>query len=319
MSRQQHRLAHVLTGTVPRGPMAAADATAAAAARVPRRVGLLGLGAIGEVVAKALLRQPGAVGCPPQGESPEPAGVEGAALCAILVSDTAKHAGKPWLPAGVVLTADPEAFFAAAPEVIVEAAGQPTVRSFGERALLAGCDFIVTSTGALTDDALHERLSSAASGAASGRLHLASGAMPGLDWMQAAAMGGGVSRVTVVQSKPPVSWHGTAAEAAVLAVEDWASHGPLTIFEGSARAAVSRLARYIYHNWLRPRSHSPHAALRVAAAHLLALHDNWCRRRPSRARPTSRQPSRWPRSASTPQAYLSSVEGHLDLSLIGSI
>ena len=131
MSRQQHRLAHVLTGTVPRSPMAAADAAAAAAAaRVPRRVGLLGLGAIGEVVAKALLRQPGAVGCPPQGESPEPAGVEGAALCAILVSDTAKHASKPWLPAGVVLTADPEAFFAAAPEVIVEAAGQPTVRSF---------------------------------------------------------------------------------------------------------------------------------------------------------------------------------------------
>ena len=69
--------------------------------------------------------------------------------------------------------------------------------------------------------------------------------------------------MTVVQSKPPVSWHGTAAEAAVLAVEDWASHGmlylpsrsalfwlpmthalralagPLTIFEGPARAAAS--------------------------------------------------------------------------------
>ena len=204
-------------------------------------MGLLGLGAIGEVVVKALLREHAAVGCPPQGDSPEPGGVEGAALCAILVTDTAKHADKrAWLPPGVVLTADPDAFFAAAPEVIVEAAGQSTVRSFGERALLAGCDFIVTSTGALTDDALHQRLSSAASGATSGRLHLASGAMPGLDWMQAAAMGGGVARVTVVQSKPPVSWHGTAAEAAVLAVQDWASHGPLTIFEGSARVAVSR-------------------------------------------------------------------------------
>ncbi len=204
-----------------------------------RRVGLLGLGAIGEVVAKALLREHAGVGSPPEGEGTEPGGVEGATLCAILVSDTAKHSGKAWLPANVVLTADPEVFFAAAPEVIVEAAGQPTVVSFGERALLAGCDFIVTSTGALTDDALHERLSNAAAGAASGRLHLASGAMPGLDWMQAAAMGGGVSNVHVVQSKPPVSWHGTAAEAAVLAVEDWQSHGPLTIFEGSARVAAS--------------------------------------------------------------------------------
>ena len=204
-----------------------------------RRVGLLGLGAIGEVVAKALLRKHVGVGSLPQDEGTEPGGVEGATLCAILVSDTAKHVGKAWLPADVVLTADPEAFFAAAPEVIVEAAGQSSVVSYGERALLAGCDFIVTSTGALTDDALHERLSNAAAGAGSGRLHLASGAMPGLDWMQAAAMGGGVSHVHVVQSKPPVSWHGTAAEAAVLAVEDWPSHGPLTIFEGSARVAAS--------------------------------------------------------------------------------
>lgn len=205
-----------------------------------RRVGLLGLGAIGEVVAKALLREPAATGCPPAGDSPEPDGIEGAALCAILVSDTAKHADKAsWLPADVLLTSDSEAFFAAAPEVIVEAAGQPTVISYGERALAAGCDFIVTSTGALTDDSLHERLRSAATGSTSGRLHLASGAMPGLDWMQAAAMGGGVSRLSVVQSKPPTSWHGTVAEEAVLAVDDWESHGPLTIFEGPARSAAS--------------------------------------------------------------------------------
>merc|ERR1711865_433998 len=71
-----------------------------------------------------------------------------------------------------------------------------------------------------------------------GRLHLASGAMPGLDWMQAASMGGGVEKVSIVQSKPPASWHGTMAEEAVLAVEDWDDHGPLTIFEGVARDAA---------------------------------------------------------------------------------
>lgn len=47
-----------------------------------------------------------------------PGGVEGAALCLILVRDHAKHAGKAWLPAGVVLTADPEMFFASMPEII---------------------------------------------------------------------------------------------------------------------------------------------------------------------------------------------------------
>ena len=41
----------------------------------------------------------------------------------------------------------------------------------------------------------------------------------------AAAIGGGISKV--VQAKPPSSWHGTVAEAAVLAVDDWSSHGRL--------------------------------------------------------------------------------------------
>jgi hypothetical protein len=227
-----------------------------------RRVGLLGLGAIGEVVAKALLREPAATGCPPAGDSPEPDGIEGAALCAILVSDTAKHADKAsWLPADVLLTSDSEAFFAAAPEVIVEAAGQPTVISYGERALAAGCDFIVTSTGALTDDSLHERLRSAATGSTSGRLHLASGAMPGLDWMQAAAMGGGVSRLSVVQSKPPTSWHGTVAEEAVLAVDDWESHGlrrPCSF----SRLSLSQV--FECHRHPRPRHSRPRRDERAA-------------------------------------------------------
>ena len=82
-------------------------------------------------------------------------------------------------------------FLAARLDVVVEAAGQPAVRALGERCLRAGADLVVTSTGAFTDDALLQALRAAAGAQGSGRLHLASGAMPGLDWMQSVAMAGG--------------------------------------------------------------------------------------------------------------------------------
>ena len=178
-SAQQKRLRHLvadLSSSVGRNSRVAASGMAA---KAPRRVGLLGIGAIGQVVAKALLRPAALVGVPPLGEAPEPDGVEGAALCAVLVSDTAKHADKrAWLPEGVLLTDSIEAFMAAVPECVVETAGQPTVVDYGELVLRSGADFVVTSTGALTDDALHARLKAAACEVGSGRLHLASGAMP---------------------------------------------------------------------------------------------------------------------------------------------
>lgn len=228
-------------------------------ARPARRVGLLGLGAINETVAQALLRAPALVLglLPRKGDLPD--GVDGAKLCAILVTDVEKHSDKKhWLGSDVLLTADPNVFFAANLDVVVEAAGQPTVKSYGERALSGGSDFIVTSTGALADDALFKTLRSAASKVGAGRLHLASGAMAGLDWMQAASIGGDVERVTVVQSKPPASWHGTAAEEAVLAVTDWEAHGPLTIFEGLAREAAEEF----------PKSSNVTATLALATAGL---------------------------------------------------
>ena len=240
--------------------MAAAAAAAEHGEPKPaRRVGLLGIGAIGETVARALLRPPNPTATPPA--VGEPGGVEGAELTAVLVSDSAKHADKrAWLGQGVLLTDDPEAFFAEQLDVVVEAAGQvrrppvvpapallpvllmypglqPAVVAYGERCLRAGHDLLVTSTGALTDDALHAQLHAIAR--QQGRLHLCSGAMPGLDWLQAAAMGGGVKQVRVVQSKPPASWIGTVAEEQVQAVADWDAHGPLTIFEGVAREAAA--------------------------------------------------------------------------------
>mmetsp|Transcript_39568 Transcript_39568/g.77329 ORF Transcript_39568/g.77329 Transcript_39568/m.77329 type:complete len:244 (+) Transcript_39568:134-865(+) len=207
----------------------------------PRRVGLIGLGAIGETVAKALLRNSATTGVPPApGASPD--GVDGAALCAVLVRDVSRHDEASWLD-GILITSDADAFFAARPEVVVEAAGQPAVAAYAEQALRTGADFIAASTGALTDDSLRRRIVATARTAGCGRMHLASGAMPGLDWMQAAAMGGGPSRVAVVQSKPPGAWAGTPGAAAAAAVGDWVAHGPLTIFEGNARRAASEFPK----------------------------------------------------------------------------
>ena len=60
-------------------------------------------------------------------------GVDGAVLFAILVTDTEKHSDKAaWLPKDVRLTADADEFFDCTLDVIVEAAGQPTVEAYGD-------------------------------------------------------------------------------------------------------------------------------------------------------------------------------------------
>ena len=193
------------------------------------RIGLLGYGAIGSVVARALVqRSHGLASCP-------------ATLAAVLVRSTPRPAD---LPDDVLFTTDAEAFFAAANrvDVVVECAGQGAVRAYGERALGGGQNLLVTSIGAFTDDALFARLGAVARAAGS-RLLLASGAMPAVDWVSASALqqllGGAAGaagaagatgaagaagaaggapqppdRVTVTQTKPPESWVGARVDPA---------------------------------------------------------------------------------------------------------
>jgi predicted dinucleotide-utilizing enzyme len=82
------------------------------------------------------------------------------------------------------------------------------VASFGERCLAAGRDFVVTSVGALTSDQLYDDMQAAAAGHGGGRLMLASGAMPAVDWMHSSMLAGDVDAVTFTQIKPPKSWAG---------------------------------------------------------------------------------------------------------------
>ena len=63
-----------------------------------------------------------------------------------------------WLPPDVCLTTDAKAFFAQGCQLVVEAAGQESVRVYGENILKGGINLLVTSIGVLTDDAFFEKL-----------------------------------------------------------------------------------------------------------------------------------------------------------------
>jgi aspartate dehydrogenase len=183
------------------------------------RVGLIGYGAIGRAVAAALLAE----------------AAPGVELAAVLDCDeAARCAADEALGAGsVVVTASPERFLACELDLVVEVAGQEAVRQLAAPALELGRDVLVVSTGAFTDDALFARLSELAA-RGEGHLFLAAGALPAVDWMQAAALAP-VHDVTISQTKPVRSWLGTQAESLI----DLAALSvPTCFFEAVAREAA---------------------------------------------------------------------------------
>ncbi|CAJ1359658.1 unnamed protein product [Effrenium voratum] len=185
----------------------------------PLRVGLVGLGSIGQMVAQTLTQ--------PDGQLPN------VALGAVLVQRE-RPERPPELGDQALLTTSAEAFMAADWSLCVEAAGQPWVRSHGREVLAQGRDLLVTSVGVFTDDKLMEDFSSVAASSGS-RLLLPAGAMPGLDWMSSAALDE-VQEVTVEQRKRPEGWRGTPAESRM---DLAALTEPQTVFEGPAREASS--------------------------------------------------------------------------------
>jgi aspartate dehydrogenase len=96
------------------------------------------------------------------------------------------------------------------PELAVECAGHAAVAEFGEDCLTSGTDFLVTSVGALTDTLLLQRLERA-SRTHMGKLMIPAGAIAGVDAL-AAARYGGLERVRYISRKPPEAWTGTPAE-----------------------------------------------------------------------------------------------------------
>jgi aspartate dehydrogenase len=176
------------------------------------RVGLIGFGAIGRALCSAIVE-----------------GRAGAAVCpAVLVRRARAEAGAP-------LTADPDAFFRARLDAVVECAGHEAVRQHGERALSAGADLGVTAVGALVDDELRAGLEAAAR-AAGRRLIVPSAGIGALDMLGAAAVGG-LTRVRVTVRKDPASWKGTPAER-VCDLD--ALTAPVVLYEGPVREGARR-------------------------------------------------------------------------------
>jgi aspartate dehydrogenase len=183
------------------------------------RLGVIGYGAIGREVAAAWRR--GDLG----------PGIE---LAAVLVRRPRSADD------GLLVTNDAERFVDQRMEAVLECAGHDAVREHGIRCLEAGADLVLTSIGALVDDALRADLERAAA-TSNRRLILASAGIGALDILAAGAVGG-LERVAMTVRKDPSAWYGTAAERLC----DLASlRAPFVMYEGPVREGAARYPRNV--------------------------------------------------------------------------
>ncbi len=140
-----------------------------------KRVGLIGCGAIGTVLAEAIERK--------------------LVICDELVIfdvDASKAQKlKEQLKFPVKIMPNVEELLASKPSIVVEAASQQAVREYYSKILAANIDLIVMSTGALLDLDTNTP-----------KLHFPSGAIGGLDALSPAALAG-IDEVTLTSRKPP--------------------------------------------------------------------------------------------------------------------
>lgn len=150
-----------------------------------QRVAIAGFGAIGKVVAEALDR-----------------GVEGLALAAVSAHNAAR-AERAMAAFARPVPVLPLARLAEDADIVVECAPAALLREIAEPALAAGRTLVVLSCGALLDNFdLVERARRQG-----GRILVPTGALLGLDAVQAAAEGE-ISRVHMITRKPPAGLDG---------------------------------------------------------------------------------------------------------------
>lgn len=181
-----------------------------------RRVAIIGFGAIGSEVAAGLR-----------------VGLAGSVDLAVLLRPDSPRRGS--VPDGIRLLRDMQELLAWAPDLTVEAAGHAALAQYGANCLSAGRDLVVSSVGALADDALRERLMTAAKKGRA-KLIVPSGAVAGLDYL-AAVRGVAGTRVTYVSRKPPAAW---ADELARLGLRPEDVRHEIELFAGSAAEAALR-------------------------------------------------------------------------------
>ncbi len=118
-------------------------------------------------------------------------------------------------------------------DLVVEAASQAAVAAVVPKALLAGKDVVVVSTGALADDALRAEIERVAR-STHRRVHVPTGALAALDAVRAAREAP-LARVALTTAKPPEGF-GRRREDVPAAV---------TLYEGSAREAVVKYPKNV--------------------------------------------------------------------------
>jgi aspartate dehydrogenase len=116
-------------------------------------------------------------------------------------------------------------------EMMIDCAGHAALAAHGPPILARGIDLITVSLGALADPRISTALEQAATRGQS-RLHLASGAIGGLDCLRV----GHLESVTYVGRKPPRGWKGSPAED--MLDLDTLTDGAHTHFAGTAREAA---------------------------------------------------------------------------------
>ncbi|MBN6188439.1 aspartate dehydrogenase [Aneurinibacillus sp. BA2021] len=173
------------------------------------RIGLIGLGTIGQAVASYSMERY----------------AKQIQLTAALVRDDTRDYQ---LPGSCLITADADNFFAQEVDFIIETAGHNAVAAYGARAL-QHASLIVVSIGALADSALLSMLKKTAEQHGT-QLLVPSAAIGGLDRIRAMTIEG-IDKVELITRKPPAAWYGTIAEQKV----DLSSVSePVLIFSGNA-------------------------------------------------------------------------------------
>jgi aspartate dehydrogenase len=179
----------------------------------PRRVALIGFGALGQAIAAEL----------------EAGQLPGVTLAGALL---ARGGERPKLPCAWNSIDD---LLAAAPDLVIEVAGHTALQAHAGACLRAGHDVLAASVGALMHEQLRESLWAAAR-AGNSRLLVPSGALGGLDYLRAARRIGPVE-VRYRGRKPVAAWKGTAAETMI---DLDAVRAATTFFRGHAAEAATR-------------------------------------------------------------------------------
>lgn len=176
------------------------------------RVSVLGCGAIGGTVARALR----------DGQ------VAGAALAGVSHRNAVDPLDLPVIDESTMIRAS---------DLVVECAGHAALAGSGPKVVAAGVDLLVASVGALTDAALLAALA-----AGPGRVRLTTGAIGGLDLLRSAATMGGLDWVRITTTKLPTvlaqPWMDQAEVARLRTTTT-----PLVLRSGSAREIATAFPR----------------------------------------------------------------------------